>query len=215
MTVFIKWLAHAGFQIKAKEMVIYIDLTNYDEILEKTDLILVTHSHSDHFDPFIIRKVSKENTVAIAPKDCSLKIGGTVKILEPGKEITVNTIGIRATEAYNIRRFSSPGKPYHPRGLGVGYLITVDGTTIYHAGDTGFISEMRELRHVDLALLPVGGTYTMDTAEAAEAAMAIDPKTAIPMHRLDKNPEDFRKKVEANSRIKVVLLRENQEYHLA
>jgi len=211
----IKLLAHAGFQIKTEGKIIYVDLEKYGEVSEKADLILVTHSHTDHCDPSKIKKVRKPDTVIIASEDCVSKIGGSVKTLKPGEETMVSNITVRAVEAYNYKRFRSPGNPYHPKGYGVGYLITAEGKTFYHAGDTDFIPEMRQLGHVDLALLPSGGTYTMDNVEAAEAALAINPKIAIPMHRWDTDPEEFKKKVEADSNIKVVLLREGEEYQVA
>lgn len=214
MVVSIRWLAHASFQIKTKGKIIYIDLEKYGEATEKADLILVTHSHTDHCDPSKIKKVCNANTVIIAPEDCVPKIGGSVKTLKPKEETTVDDIKIKAVEAYNIKRFRSPGTPYHPKGSGVGYLITTEGKTIYHAGDTDFIPEMRQLRKVDVALLPSGDMYTMDNAEAAEAAIAINPETVIPIHRWDTNPEEFKKKVEANSNIKAVVLREGEEYQV-
>ena len=214
MAVLIKWLAHAGFQIKAEGKVIYIDLEKYGEAAEKADMVLVTHSHTDHCDPAKIKKVRKDDTVIIAPKDCVSKIGGNVKTLKLGEETTVDGIKVKAVDAYNVKRFRSPGNPYHPKEFGVGYLVTVEGKTIYHAGDTDFIPEMRQLGHVDVALLPSGDTYTMNNVEAAEAAIAINPKTAIPMHRWDTNPEEFRKKVEADSNVKVMLLREGEEFQV-
>ena len=214
MGVSVKWLAHASFQIKANGKIIYVDLEKYGEAIEKADLILVTHSHSDHCDSDKIKNVRKKDTVIIAPADCVSMIGGSVKTLRPGEETSVGNIKVKAVEAYNYRRFRSPGKPYHPKGFGVGYLIKVEGKTIYHAGDTDFIPEMRQLGPVDVVLLPSGGTYTMDNAEAAEAAMAIKPKIVIPMHRWDTNPEEFKKKVEANSNVKVVMLREGEEYQV-
>lgn len=214
MTVFVKWLAHAGFQIKADGQVVYVDLYKRGEALEKADLILVTHSHADHCDPSSISKVRKEDTVVIAPTDCASKIGGTLKTLEPGEEAKVRDITVRAVHAYNVKRFRSPGSPYHPKGFGVGYLITVEDRTVYHAGDTDFIPEMQQLGHVDLALLPSGDTYTMDCAEAAEATIAVKPRAAIPMHRWSTDPEQFRKKLEADSSIKVLLLREGEEYQI-
>jgi L-ascorbate metabolism protein UlaG (beta-lactamase superfamily) len=214
MTVFVKWLAHAGFQIKADGKVVYVDLYKHGGALEKADLILVTHSHADHCNPSKISEVRKEGTVVIAPKDCVSKIGGNVKTLEPGEEAEVDGIRVRAVQAYNVTRFRSPGNPYHPKGLGVGYLITVDGKTVYHAGDTDFIPEMKQLDHVDLALLPSGDTYTMDSVEAAEAARAIRPRAVIPMHRWSTDPEEFRKKVEADSPVKVLLMREGEEHQI-
>lgn len=213
MTLSIKWLGHASFQIKAEGKTIYID--PYEgEYSEKADLVLVTHSHFDHCDPLKIEKVRKPGTVIVASEDCVSKIGGNVRTLKPGEETTIDNITVRAVEAYNYKRFRSPGKPYHPKGYGVGYLITAEGKTIYHAGDTDFIPEMRQIEHVDVALLPSGGTYTMDNAEAAEAALAINPEIAIPMHRWDTNPEEFKRKVEAASNIKVVLLQKGGEYQV-
>jgi len=215
MGVLIKWLAHASFQIKTDGKIIYVDLEKNGEAAEKADLILVTHSHSDHCDSDKIKNVRKKGTVIIAPEDCVSIIGGSVKTLKPGEETSVGNIKVKAVEAYNYRRFRSPGNPFHPMGFGVGYLITAEGKTIYHAGDTDFIPEMRQLGHLDVALLPSGGTYTMDNAEAAEAAIAINPKIVIPMHRWDTNPEEFKKKVEANSNIKVMVLQEGEEFQLA
>ncbi len=215
MAVYVKLLAHAGFQIKTAGKVIYVDLEKYGEATEKADLVLVTHSHTDHCDPSKIEKIRKDDTVIIAPKDCVSKIGGNVKTLEPGDETVVDDIKVSAVHAYNVKRFRSPGNPFHPKEFGVGYLITVEGKTIYHAGDTDFIPEMRQLGHVDVALLPSGDTYTMDNAEAAEAAIAINPKIAIPMHRWSTEPEEFKKKVEAGSKVQVMVLREGEEFQVA
>ena len=214
MVVTIKWLAHAGFQIKAEGKTIYIDLEKYGEFSEKADVILVTHSHTDHCDPVQIQKARKPDTLVIAPADCISKIGGNVKTLKTGEETTVGNIKIKAVEAYNVKRFRSPGIPFHPKGLGVGYLITAEDKTIYHAGDTDFIQEMRQLNNVDVALLPSGDTYTMDNIDAAQAALAFRPKAVIPMHRWSTNPVELKSKVEAESKVKVVLLKEGEEYQV-
>ena len=215
MGILIKWLAHASFQIKTDGKIIYVDLEKNSKATEKADLILVTHSHTDHCDVDKIKNVRKEKTVIIAPEDCVSMIGGNVKTLKLGEETSVDNVTVKAVEAYNYKRFRSPGKPYHPKGFGVGYLIKAEGKTIYHAGDTDYIPEMQKLGPIDVALLPSGGTYTMDNAEAAEAAIAINPKIVIPMHRWDTNPEDFKKKVGANSNIKVMVLQEGEEFQLA
>ena len=213
MDFLVKWLGHASFIVKAEGKTIYID--PYEgEYDEKADLILVTHSHHDHCDPFKINKIREDHTTIIAPKDCAPKIGGKVKTLKPGEKAIVENITVEATEAYNYKRFRSPGIPYHPKGLGVGYLITAEGKTVYHAGDTDFIPEMNRLGKIDLALLPSGGTYTMNNPEAVEAALAIKPKVAVPMHCWDTDPAEFKKDIEARSRIKVVTLRSGQQYTL-
>jgi len=211
LVVSVRWLAHSSFQITTEGRIVYVDLEMYGEASEKADLILVTHSHTDHCDPEKIGKLSGSETVVIAPADCASKIGGNVKTLKPGEEATVGKVRVKAVQAYNIKRFRSPGIPFHPKGYGVGYLITIGGKTVYHAGDTDFIPEMRELGPVDLALLPSGDIYTMNNAEATEAALAINPKIAVPMHRLSSNPEEFRKRVEGSSKVRVSILQEGEE----
>lgn len=214
MSVFIKMLAHACFQIKAGGKIIYTDPGEQTSPSEKADIILVTHSHYDHCDTSKIKKVRKDDTVVIAPTDCASKIGGTVTSLKPGEETTIGDIKVKAVEAYNNKRFRSPGNPFHPKGFGVGYILTAEGKTIYHAGDTDFIPEMKEIGHVDVALLPTGDTYTMDNSEGAEAAVAINPGIAIPMHTWGKDVGEFKTKVEGNSTTKVVVLQKGEEYQL-
>jgi L-ascorbate metabolism protein UlaG (beta-lactamase superfamily) len=217
LTIRVKWLGHASFQIRTEDKIIYVDLKKYGKVVEtseKADVILVTHNHGDHCSPPKIQKLRKKDTLVIAPKDCVSRIGGNVKTLKPGEKTIVNGVTIEAVEAYNIKRFKPSGKPWHPKGYGVGYLIEAEGKTIYHAGDTDFIPEMRSIKNVDLALLPTGDKYTMDNAEAAEAAITIKPKIAMAMHTWDKDREEFKKKVEANSKTEVVLLREGEEYQL-
>jgi L-ascorbate metabolism protein UlaG (beta-lactamase superfamily) len=213
MSFTIKWLGHASFQISVEGKIIYTDPYS-GKYSEKADLILVTHSHGDHCSVAKIKSVRTADTVVFAPEDCAKKIKGTVKTLKAGEEATVGKVKVRAVEAYNVKRFKSPGNPFHPKGFGVGYLITALGKIVYHAGDTDFIPEMKQLGHVDVALLPSGGTYTMDNAEAAEAALAINPLVVVPMHRWDTKPDEFKRKVEANSSIKVVALAKGEEYQV-
>jgi L-ascorbate metabolism protein UlaG (beta-lactamase superfamily) len=217
MTVIIRPLGHASFQIKTKNKTIYIDLKQYGktvETTEKADLILVTHAHADHCSAEEINKLRTIDTTVIAPKQSASKIGGKVTMLKPGEETTLSGIKVKAVEAYNTKRFRSPGKPWHPKGYGVGYLITVEGKTIYHAGDTDFIPEMKQLGHVDVALLPTGDKYTMDNIEAAEAAVAINPRFVLPMHRWDTDPQQFKERTEAKSKVKAVLLEDGEEFNL-
>lgn len=214
MSVTIKWIAHSCFQIKAEGKVIYVDIGKYSRTYEKADFVLITHSHTDHCDPNRVKEVLKGDTLIVAPKDCSSILGRSVKTLNPGEETSLGNIRIKAVEAYNYKRFRSPGNPFHPKGFGVGYMITVDGKTVYHAGDTDFVPEMMRLGPVDVALLPSGDTYTMDNIESAEAAVAINPKVVLPMHRWDTHPEEFKKAVEANSKVKVVILNEGEEFRI-
>jgi len=218
VVVTIRSLGHAGFQIRAEGKVIYIDLKKYGKVVEtteKADVILVTHAHADHCSAEKISKVRTKNTAVFAPKQSISRIGGIVKTLKPNEEAIIGNIRVRAIEAYNTHRFKSTGKPWHPKGYGVGYLIAVEDKTIYHAGDTDFIPEMKKLGHIDVALLPTGDKYTMDNIEAAEATIAINPKFVIPIHRWDTDPQEFRKRVEAKSNAKVVLLKDGEEFKIS
>jgi L-ascorbate metabolism protein UlaG (beta-lactamase superfamily) len=150
----------------------------------------------------------------VAPANCGEKLGSNFISLEPGEETTISGVDIKAVHAYNVKRFRSPGNPYHPKGYGVGYLLNVEGNNIYFAGDTDVIPEMQELGQVDVALLPCGDTYTMDNVDAAEATKTIGPKFVIPMHTWDRSVEDFQKAVEEEKRTKFVSLKEGEEFTL-
>ena len=171
----IKWLGHAGFKIKKKK-VIYIDPYQINET-EQADIILITHEHYDHCSLDDIELLKKEDTIIIGPEKAVKNLDGkNVIIVKPGDRKEVEGIVIDAVPAYNI------GKKFHPKEKGnVGYVINIEGIKIYHAGDTDLIPEMEKLA-VDIAMLPVGGDYTMNAEEAAAAANKIKPKIAIPMH---------------------------------
>jgi L-ascorbate metabolism protein UlaG (beta-lactamase superfamily) len=172
----ITWFGHASFMIKNKK-VIYIDPWQLPQDAEKADLILVTHPHFDHLSVDDIRLIKKDDTVIITPPDGTSKLMGNIKEIEPGQEIDIFGIKIKAVPAYNT------DKEFHPKKNDwVGYLIYLEEGSIYHAGDSDFIPEMENIDSPDVALLPVGGKYTMDAEQAAQAAQIIKPKVAIPMH---------------------------------
>jgi L-ascorbate metabolism protein UlaG (beta-lactamase superfamily) len=171
----ISWLGHASFKLAKQKTIVYIDPWKIKE-KEPADIILITHSHYDHCSPEDIKKIQKDNTILVAPLDCAPILKGNVKIISPGEKLTIQGIEIEAIPAYN------KGKPFHPKSSNfVGYVITISGLKIYHAGDTDFIPEMEKL-NIDIALFPIGGTYTMNAEEAASAVNCIKPKVAIPMH---------------------------------
>lgn len=181
LTANIHWLGHDSFRIDGDGMVIYIDPYRLKGG-PKADLILITHDHSDHASASDVALIQKQDTVIITIKAAVQKLSGRIRTVLPGEELTEKGVLIKTLPAYNLTKFRSPGVPFHPKDAGhVGYLITVKGVTIYHPGDTDFIPEMKGLKP-DVALLPVSGTYVMTAEEAAEAAAAIQPKVAIPMH---------------------------------
>ncbi len=172
----IKWYGHASVMIKT-EKVVYIDPFELPANTEKADIILITHEHYDHFSPEDIKKIQKESTVIVSTPDVIAKVKGNKKEILPGLLLEISGIKIKAVPSYNIN------KRFHPKEKNwVGYIVEIDGVSVYHAGDTDFIPEMKGLGKVDIALLPVGGTYTMDADEAAKAANTISPSVAIPIH---------------------------------
>lgn len=180
----IKWLGHSGFLIKNSKT-IYIDPYNIKTNSEKADLILITHSHYDHCSVADMNKIIKEGTKIILPADCQSKITRfeipiKMQIIEPNQEVSYGNIKIATLPAYNI------DKPFHSKDeCWVGYLIKINGLLIYHAGDTDSIPEMQKLTGYNeklIALLPIGGRFTMSPEETIEAAKIIKPSIVIPMH---------------------------------
>ena len=175
----IHWIQQACFRIETSPFTIYTDPHSITK-KDTADIILISHAHDDHFRPADIDMITGAKTILIAPED--VKYSGAYGkriILKPGDQYTAfGCVSIKAVPAYNITKTS-----FHPKGNNwVGYLITMNGVTIYHAGDTERIPEMKTFT-CDLALLPLGQTYTFDTvADAAEAAKDVKAKIAIPMH---------------------------------
>ena len=171
----IHWLGHSGFKIKAAKT-IYIDPFRIKDD-EPADLILITHDHFDHFSPEDIEKIKTKKTIIITPPNCEQKLKGEIKIMAPYRALVIDGIKIETVAAYNIN------KEFHPKQKNwVGYILNIEGKRAYHAGDTDNIPEMKNLKDIDVAMLPVSGTYVMNPDEAAEAAKSVNPKIAIPMH---------------------------------
>lgn len=178
----IHWLGHDTFRIDGAET-IYFDPYELSEGAPKADIILISHDHYDHCSPEDVAKIRRDDTVIVTIASAAKKLTGDVRIVEHGDTVQVHGIDVEAVRAYNVNKFRSPGEPFHPKEAGhVGFVITMDGKRLYHAGDTDLIPEMRELEDIDIALLPVSGTYVMTAEEAVEAAEVIQPEVAIPMH---------------------------------
>jgi L-ascorbate metabolism protein UlaG (beta-lactamase superfamily) len=170
----INWLGHDGFRIDAAKT-IYIDPYQISDGPE-ADLILITHEHFDHCSPEDVAKIQHPGSVIVTEKDSAPKLSGDVRVVTVGESLSIDNIQIEAVPAYNTN------KDFHPKSKGwLGFIVDIDGVKVYHAGDTDFIPEMNDF-NTDIALLPVSGTYVMTADEAVEAALAIDPKIAIPMH---------------------------------
>lgn len=199
----IHWLGHDTFKIFG-EKVIYTDPFRI-KTEDNADIILVTHEHYDHCSPEDIEKVRGAHTVIVAPPDCAEKLSGDIRTVRPGDAITVQGIPVEAVPSYNTN------KQFHPKANAwVGYIFTVMGERIYIAGDTDYIPEMKDF-NVDIALLPVSGTYVMTAEEAVKAALAMKPRVAIPMHfnSIVGTPEDAERFAQAlEGKVEVRVLRE-------
>jgi len=171
----IHWLGHASFRLEGDGAVVYLDPRNVKNPVP-ADVVLVTHSHFDHLSAPDIAKISGPKTVIVCPTSCVNKLKGDVRAVTPGDTLHLGKVTVEAVPAYNIN------KPNHPRNAGnVGYVVELGGRRVYLAGDSDLIPEMSAIR-CDVALLPVGGTYTMNADEAVQAARTINPKFAVPMH---------------------------------
>ena len=177
----LSWLGHASFRLVRGGVTIYFDPWQLAGAPGDADLVLITHPHFDHLSPEDVAKVAKADTEIVTVAGCQLKleqagVPGKIHLVEPGDSLTLKGVKVEAVSAYNTN------KVFHLKDNGwVGFIVEVDGTRIYHAGDTDFIPEMKMLQ-VDVALLPVSGTYVMTAEEAAQAAKAMTAKVVIPMH---------------------------------
>jgi L-ascorbate metabolism protein UlaG (beta-lactamase superfamily) len=211
-SVTIELLGHSGFLRGGDGKKIYIDPYDLGEepaFEDKADILLITHEHFDHCSPNDIKKVRRSDSTTLIPENISLQFKGDARRIAEG-DVLADGLEIKGTRIEVVPAYN-PDKPYHPRGLGVGYIVELGGIRIYHAGDCDFFPEMKNIR-ADVALLPIGGTYTMDEEEAANAAAAISPKYAIPMHYgkpgiTEGDPEKFKALVHGkNPDINVIIL---------
>ena len=172
----IHWLGHDTFKVAGRDVTVFTDPFRLKKS-DRADIILITHDHYDHCSPDDVKRIQQEDTVIVTTPDCADKLSGNIRTVKPGDTLEVKGVLIEAVPAYNTN------KQFHPRDRNwVGYIFTVDGRRIYLAGDTDYIPEMKTFKDIDVALLPVSGTYVMTADEAVQAALDIHPKVAIPMH---------------------------------
>jgi len=180
----ISWLGHDGFKIKNGK-VVYIDPYEIKGG-EKADILLISHDHDDHCSPEDVERIVSEKTTVVTTAESKRQLSKTkakeIRVAKPGEKIVIDGVSIETVPAYNVNKFRSPGQPFHPKqNEMLGFITTMNGVRIYHAGDTDLIPEMERF-NVDIACIPVSGTYVMTAEEAAESTKRIKPKIAIPMH---------------------------------
>ncbi|MFX1512879.1 MAG: MBL fold metallo-hydrolase [Promethearchaeota archaeon] len=209
-SVKITWTGHDGFRLEHEDLKLHIDPFKLAKP-QPVDIVIATHQHFDHCSPEDIPKITTSETVLVGPPICEgefKKFEAKEKIsLKTGEKKAVKGVTIEAVPAYNINKFRSPGQPFHPKEEEhMGVIITMGGVRIYHAGDTDAIPEMKNI-DVDVALLPVSGTYVMTANEALEAEKMIKKKLVIPMHYGGiVGSEEDAKKFKENATCKVEIL---------
>lgn len=220
----IKWLGHAAVKIAGGGSVIYIDPSEMPYLGQKAkslmsrqepaDIVLVSHEHADHCSPDVIDRLRKPSTIVVGPPGCRPKLGTGLHEVSPGDTLTFGNVDIRVVEAYNVARHRSPGTPFHPRDTGVGYVVTIDGHSVYHAGDTEPIAEMETFGPVDVALLPVDDHYTMSPTEAIHSATLVKARAFIPMHYFEMHAETVLRAAKDAPGVHVVMLGLGESFEL-
>ena len=201
----ITFLGHASltmtFEGKTIQVDPYGDVADYSS-LAKADLVLVTHEHFDHLDPKALKAVLKPGTVIIGSKSCAPKLPGAI-IMANGDTRAALGLTIKAVPAYNIVHKRPDGAPFHPKGAGNGYVVTLGDKQVYIAGDTENTPEMKALRSIDIAFLPMNLPYTMTPEQVADAARAFRPKILYPYHYGDTDTAKLVKLLQGEKDIEV------------
>jgi L-ascorbate metabolism protein UlaG (beta-lactamase superfamily) len=187
----ITFIEHGTLMFTFEKKVIHVDpVSRYADYskMPKADLILVTHEHGDHLDPKVIEILKKEGTELVLTKACTEKTKGGI-VMKNSDVKTVKGLKIEAVPAYNIVHKRDNEQPFHPKGRGNGYVITFGKKKVYVAGDTENTPEMKQLKNIEIAFLPMNLPYTMTPDMVADAAKAFKPKVLYPYHYGDTNPQ--------------------------
>lgn len=180
----ITFIGHGTLLMEFNGKVVHIDPVSWYAdyaAMPKADLVLVTHEHGDHLDAKAIEPIKKDRTEIVLTEICQKKYEGTA-VLKNGESGTFAGLKVEAVPAYNIKHEREPGKPFHPKGNGNGYVIHFADTKVYVAGDTEDVPEMSKLKDIDIAFLPMNLPYTMTPEMVANAAQLFEPKILYPYH---------------------------------
>ncbi len=178
------FIGHGTLMFRYGGRVIHVDpwgrLADYST-LPKADLVLITHEHQDHLDPKAVAAIRTDSTVVVLTGRCAKEIDGGI-VMKNGDVKTIDGLRIEAVPAYNLVHKRDNGEAFHPKGAGNGYVITFGDKRVYVAGDTENTPEMKALKHIDVAFLPMNLPYTMTPEMVADAAQAFMPKVLYPYH---------------------------------
>jgi L-ascorbate metabolism protein UlaG (beta-lactamase superfamily) len=202
-------LGHGSLLLALAGKYIYIDpfgkVADYTR-LPKADLVLITHEHFDHLDPQALQAMRTAQTVLVVSPACARQMPGCL-VMKNGESSTVTGIPIEAVPAYNLVHKRPDGQPFHPKGAGNGYILTLGDLRLYIAGDTENIPEMKGLKNISVAFLPMNLPYTMTPEMVAEAAISFRPKILYPYHFGDTDTAKLVKLLENEPGIEVRIRR--------
>jgi L-ascorbate metabolism protein UlaG (beta-lactamase superfamily) len=189
-------IQHASVQVEHAGKVIQVDPAQGDLAKAKqADLVLITDIHGDHLSPEGIAKVRKAGAPVVMPDAVRTQVGDKVpapiEVMANGQTRTVAGVSIEAVPMYNLQRGPAAGQLFHTKGRGNGYIVTLGGTRVYFAGDTECTPEVKALKNIDVAFMPMNLPYTMPPAEAAECVKTFKPKIVYPYHYQGQKPEEF------------------------
>ena len=180
----ITFIGHGTLMFTFGGKVIHVDPVSREadySKMPKADLILITHEHRDHLDPQVVELIRTEKTSIVLTEVCASRVRGGV-VMKNGDVQIIEGLKIEAVPAYNLVHMRSAGVPFHPKGVGNGYVITFGDKRVYVAGDTENVPEMKQLKEIDIAFLPMNLPYTMTPEMVADAAKAFKPKILYPYH---------------------------------
>ncbi len=185
------FIGHGSLMFRVNNYVIHVDPVKSSgsyEKMPKADLILVTHEHYDHLDPDLVAQLRKDQTIMLSTDKVASQVKWA-KVMKAGDQTTAGPVSIEAVPAYNIVNMRAQGQPFHPKGSGIGFILTIGDKRIYVAGDTENTPEMKALKNIDVAFLPVNLPYTMTPEMAADAVNAFKPGILYPYHYGDTNTD--------------------------
>ncbi len=201
----ITFIGHGTLMLTFGDKIIHVDPVSGEADYTKmpqADLILVTHEHGDHLDPKAIKVLRKETTEIVLTEICDKDVKGGI-VMKNGDVKTIGELKIEAVPAYNIVHERDKGRPFHPKGEGNGYVITFGDKRVYVAGDTENTPEMKKLKEIDIAFLPMNLPYTMTPEMVADAAKAFKPKILYPYHFGNTDTSELVKLLEAEKEIEI------------
>ena len=189
-------LYHGSVMLEFGGKIIHVDPWSQADYtgVPQADLILISHTHADHMDPAILKTLKKDSTIILTSPAVADTLNGVVGVIETvsnGEKKTFLGIEIEAVPMYNLVLGAGPGKPFHPKGIGNGYILNFGDTRVYFSGDTECIPEMKALKNISVAFIAMNPPRTMPPAEAAACAQAFRPKIVYPYHYRGQNTQEF------------------------